>query len=93
MGYLDPAPPLLCDGLRGGQDYCRGECSFQTNSFPLGCFHAISLLGPRKMEENKENDLRPPLPQSYAATVARQSTTPSTSSMPGESELGVPAGG
>ncbi|XP_025052040.1 WD repeat domain phosphoinositide-interacting protein 1 isoform X1 [Alligator sinensis] len=47
-----------------------------------------SLLGPRKMEENKENDLRPPLPQSYAATVARQSMTPSTSSMPGYSEDG-----
>uniref|UniRef100_A0A7M4FNX7 WD repeat domain, phosphoinositide interacting 1 n=1 Tax=Crocodylus porosus TaxID=8502 RepID=A0A7M4FNX7_CROPO len=52
-----------------------------------------SLLGPRKMEENKENDLRPLLPQSYAATVARQSTMPSTSSMPGESKLGVPAVG
>lgn len=36
------------------------------------------------MEENKENDLQPPLPQSYAATVARQSTVPSTSTMPGK---------
>ncbi|XP_075025533.1 WD repeat domain phosphoinositide-interacting protein 1 isoform X1 [Calonectris borealis] len=47
-----------------------------------------SLLGSGKMEENKENDLRPPLPQSYAATVARQSTVPSTSTMPGYSEDG-----
>lgn len=36
------------------------------------------------MEENKENDLQPPLPQSYAATVARQSSVPSTSTMPGK---------
>uniref|UniRef100_A0A674GMV5 WD repeat domain, phosphoinositide interacting 1 n=1 Tax=Taeniopygia guttata TaxID=59729 RepID=A0A674GMV5_TAEGU len=41
-----------------------------------------SLLGSGKMEENKENDLQPPVPQSYAATVARQSTVPSTSTMP-----------
>uniref|UniRef100_A0A8B9MPB8 WD repeat domain, phosphoinositide interacting 1 n=2 Tax=Accipitrinae TaxID=8955 RepID=A0A8B9MPB8_9AVES len=47
-----------------------------------------SLLGSGKMEENTENDLRPPLPQSYAATVARQSTVPSTSTMPGYSEDG-----
>uniref|UniRef100_A0A663M4Z5 WD repeat domain, phosphoinositide interacting 1 n=1 Tax=Athene cunicularia TaxID=194338 RepID=A0A663M4Z5_ATHCN len=47
-----------------------------------------SLLGSGKTEENKENDLRPPLPQSYAATVARQSTVPSTSTMPGYSEDG-----
>ncbi|KAM3660333.1 WD repeat domain phosphoinositide-interacting protein 1 isoform 2-T2 [Ammospiza maritima maritima] len=47
-----------------------------------------SLLGSRKMEENKENDLQPPVPQSYAATVARQSTVPSTSTMPGYSEDG-----
>ncbi|XP_036250446.1 WD repeat domain phosphoinositide-interacting protein 1 isoform X2 [Molothrus aeneus] len=47
-----------------------------------------SLLGSGKMEENKENDLQPPVPQSYAATVARQSTVPSTSTMPGYSEDG-----
>ncbi|XP_075297352.1 WD repeat domain phosphoinositide-interacting protein 1 isoform X2 [Opisthocomus hoazin] len=47
-----------------------------------------SLLGSGKTEENKENDLQPPLPQSYAATVARQSTVPSTSTMPGYSEDG-----
>ncbi|XP_037260761.1 WD repeat domain phosphoinositide-interacting protein 1 isoform X1 [Falco rusticolus] len=47
-----------------------------------------SLLGSGKTEENKENNLRPPLPQSYAATVARQSTVPSTSTMPGYSEDG-----
>lgn len=47
----------------------------------------ISLLGSGKMEENKENDLQPPVPQSYAATVARQSTVPSTSTMPGEHHM------
>ncbi|NXC19283.1 WIPI1 protein, partial [Corythaeola cristata] len=47
-----------------------------------------SLLGSGKMEENEENDLQPPLPQSYAATVARQSTVPSASTMPGYSEDG-----
>uniref|UniRef100_A0A493TTJ5 WD repeat domain, phosphoinositide interacting 1 n=1 Tax=Anas platyrhynchos platyrhynchos TaxID=8840 RepID=A0A493TTJ5_ANAPP len=47
-----------------------------------------SLLGSGKTEENKENDLQPPVPQSYAATVARQSTVPSTSTMPGYSEDG-----
>lgn len=56
----------------------------RTNSSPLSCSCTISLLGSGKMEENKENDLRPPLPQSYAATVARQSTVPSTSTMPGK---------
>lgn len=48
------------------------------------CPSTISLLGSGKTEENKENDLQPPVPQSYAATVARQSTVPSTSTMPGE---------
>ncbi|XP_058140600.1 WD repeat domain phosphoinositide-interacting protein 1 isoform X2 [Dasypus novemcinctus] len=33
-----------------------------------------SLLGSGTTEENKEKDLRPSLPQSYAATVARPST-------------------
>lgn len=47
----------------------------------------ISLLGSGKMEENKENDLQPPVPQSYAATVARQSTVPSTSTMPGKHHI------
>nr|XP_005283001.1 WD repeat domain phosphoinositide-interacting protein 1 isoform X1 [Chrysemys picta bellii] len=47
-----------------------------------------SLLGSGKTDENKENDLRPPLPQSYAATVARPSTMPSSSSRPGYSEDG-----
>lgn len=56
----------------------------RTNSSPLSCSCTISLLGSGKMEENKENDLGPPLPQSYAATVARQSTVPSTSTMPGK---------
>ncbi|XP_021104287.1 WD repeat domain phosphoinositide-interacting protein 1 isoform X3 [Heterocephalus glaber] len=34
-----------------------------------------SLLGSATTKENKENDLRPSLPQSYAATVARPSTS------------------
>uniref|UniRef100_A0A8B9D2S9 WD repeat domain, phosphoinositide interacting 1 n=1 Tax=Anser cygnoides TaxID=8845 RepID=A0A8B9D2S9_ANSCY len=51
-----------------------------------------SLLGSGKTEENKENDLQPPVPQSYAATVARQSTVPSTSTMPGE-RRGCPSSG
>uniref|UniRef100_A0A8C0GUX3 WD repeat domain, phosphoinositide interacting 1 n=1 Tax=Chelonoidis abingdonii TaxID=106734 RepID=A0A8C0GUX3_CHEAB len=47
-----------------------------------------NLLSSEKTDEDKENDLRSPLPQSYAATVARQSTMPSSSSMPGYSEDG-----
>ncbi|XP_053143836.1 WD repeat domain phosphoinositide-interacting protein 1 isoform X1 [Hemicordylus capensis] len=47
-----------------------------------------SLLDLGKTEENKENDLRPPVPQTYAATVAKQSSVPSPSMMPGYSEDG-----
>ncbi|XP_043819107.1 WD repeat domain phosphoinositide-interacting protein 1 isoform X2 [Dromiciops gliroides] len=47
-----------------------------------------SLLGSEKTDENKENDLRPPLPQSYAATVARPGTTSLSSTVPGYSEDG-----
>lgn len=79
------------DVLRGDGDACPclsrcwGRNGWDsTNSSPLSCFCTISLLGSGKMEENKENDLGPPLPQSYAATVARQSTVPSTSTMPGK---------
>lgn len=61
-----------------------GTVGIRINSSPLSCSCTISLLGSGKMEENTENDLRPPLPQSYAATVARQSTVPSTSTMPGK---------
>ncbi|XP_008567609.1 PREDICTED: WD repeat domain phosphoinositide-interacting protein 1 [Galeopterus variegatus] len=46
-----------------------------------------SLFGSGTAEENKENDLRPSLPQSYAATVARPSTS-SASTVPGYSEDG-----
>ncbi|XP_040496284.1 WD repeat domain phosphoinositide-interacting protein 1 isoform X2 [Ursus maritimus] len=46
-----------------------------------------SLLSSGTTEENKENDLRPSLPQSYAATVARPSTS-SASTVPGYSEDG-----
>lgn len=46
-----------------------------------------SLLSSGTTEENKENDLRPSLPQSYAATVARPSTW-SASTVPGYSEDG-----
>lgn len=45
-----------------------------------------SLLG-SGTEENKENDLRPSLPQSYAATVARPSSS-AASTVPGYSEDG-----
>lgn len=48
---------------------------------------AIRLLGSGTTEENKENDLRPPLPQSYAATVAIPSTS-SASTVPGEQMWG-----
>ncbi|KAJ1072378.1 hypothetical protein K5549_017623, partial [Capra hircus] len=48
---------------------------------------AGSLLGSGTSEENKENDLRPPLPQSYAATVARPSAS-AASTVPGYSEDG-----
>ncbi|XP_030064346.1 WD repeat domain phosphoinositide-interacting protein 1 isoform X3 [Microcaecilia unicolor] len=41
-----------------------------------------------KSEENKENDLGSPVPQSYAATVARPSAVPSASTVPGFSEDG-----
>ncbi|KAJ6656498.1 hypothetical protein lerEdw1_003787 [Lerista edwardsae] len=47
-----------------------------------------SLLDLEKTEENKENDLRPPVPQTYAATVARQGSVPSPPMMPGYSEDG-----
>lgn len=52
---------------------------------------AISLLGSGTTEENKENDLRPSLPQSYAATVARPSTS-SASTVPGERRYGASGG-
>lgn len=45
------------------------------------------LLGSGTTDENKENDLRPSLPQSYAATVARPSTS-AASTVPGYSEDG-----
>uniref|UniRef100_A0A4W2EK58 WD repeat domain, phosphoinositide interacting 1 n=1 Tax=Bos indicus x Bos taurus TaxID=30522 RepID=A0A4W2EK58_BOBOX len=47
-----------------------------------------SLLGSGTSEENKENDLRPPLPQSYAATVARPSAS-AASTVPGERARGA----
>nr|XP_034959932.1 WD repeat domain phosphoinositide-interacting protein 1 isoform X2 [Zootoca vivipara] len=47
-----------------------------------------SLLDLGTAEENKENDLSPPVPQTYAATVARQSSVPSPSMVPGYSEDG-----
>ncbi|XP_069511169.1 WD repeat domain phosphoinositide-interacting protein 1 isoform X2 [Ambystoma mexicanum] len=47
-----------------------------------------SLCGVEKLEVNPESDQRSPLPQSYAATVARPSLLPSSSSMPGYSEDG-----
>ncbi|XP_060251868.1 WD repeat domain phosphoinositide-interacting protein 1 isoform X2 [Ovis aries] len=48
---------------------------------------AHSLLGSGTSEENKENDLKPPLPQSYAATVARPSAS-AASTVQGYSEDG-----
>lgn len=57
--------------------WVRDDLSF----FPL-LIAAIRLLGSGS-DENKENDLRPSLPQSYAATVARPSTS-SASTVPGE---------
>lgn len=51
-------------------------------SFFPNVIAAIRLLGSGS-DENKENDLRPSLPQSYAATVARPSTA-SASTVPGE---------
>ncbi|KAK9407065.1 WD repeat domain phosphoinositide-interacting protein 1 [Crotalus adamanteus] len=47
-----------------------------------------SLLDLVKPEENKENDLLSPATQTYAATVARQTSVPSPSMMPGYSEDG-----
>ncbi|XP_054989243.1 WD repeat domain phosphoinositide-interacting protein 1 [Sorex araneus] len=44
------------------------------------------LLG-SAVPENEDSDLKPPLPQSYAATVARQGTSPA-STVPGFSEDG-----
>ncbi|XP_019794236.1 WD repeat domain phosphoinositide-interacting protein 1 isoform X1 [Tursiops truncatus] len=46
-----------------------------------------SLLGSGTADENKENDLRASLPQSYAATVARPSPS-AASTVPGYSEDG-----
>lgn len=44
---------------------------------------ASSLLSSGTADENKENDLKPSLPPSYAATVARPSTS-AASTVPGE---------
>uniref|UniRef100_A0A8C2SHF7 WD repeat domain phosphoinositide-interacting protein 1 n=1 Tax=Capra hircus TaxID=9925 RepID=A0A8C2SHF7_CAPHI len=57
------------------------------SSLPAPSITAGSLLGSGTSEENKENDLRPPLPQSYAATVARPSAS-AASTVPGYSEDG-----
>ncbi|ERE69080.1 WD repeat domain phosphoinositide-interacting protein 1 [Cricetulus griseus] len=46
-----------------------------------------SLLSSGTTDENKENDLRPSVPPSYAATVARPSTS-AASTVPGYSEDG-----
>ncbi|XP_041491588.1 WD repeat domain phosphoinositide-interacting protein 1 isoform X2 [Microtus oregoni] len=46
-----------------------------------------SLLSSGTADENKENDLKPSLPPSYAATVARPSTS-AASTVPGYSEDG-----
>ncbi|XP_064423556.1 WD repeat domain phosphoinositide-interacting protein 1 [Latimeria chalumnae] len=46
------------------------------------------LFDLNKIDENEEHDVRPPVPQSYAATVARPSAVPPSSTMPGYSEDG-----
>ncbi|OBS72849.1 hypothetical protein A6R68_12571 [Neotoma lepida] len=58
--------------------------------FFLFLIAASSLLS-SGTEENKENDLRPSLPPSYAATVARPSTS-AASTVPGEPPRGPPTG-
>nr|XP_042138964.1 WD repeat domain phosphoinositide-interacting protein 1 isoform X1 [Peromyscus maniculatus bairdii] len=55
--------------------------------FFLSLIAASSLLSSGTTEDNKENDLRPSLPPSYAATVARPSTS-AASTVPGYSEDG-----
>ena len=76
---LNPGPGPASPALPREVSWAGGDRS----SLPAPSIAAGSLLGSGTSEENKENDLRPPLPQSYAATVARPSAS-AASTVPGE---------
>ena len=80
---LNPGPGLASPTLPREVSWAGGDLS----SLPAPSITAGSLLGSGTSEENKENDLRPPLPQSYAATVARPSAS-AASTVPGERAAG-----
>lgn len=82
-----------------GRSVIYPQITKQQNASPLALFSAkvfwscadfsslltaaSSLLSSGTADENKENDLKPSLPPSYAATVARPSTS-AASTVPGE---------
>lgn len=80
---LNPGPGPASPTLPREVSWAGGDRS----SLPAPSITAGSLLGSGTSEENKENDLRPPLPQSYAATVARPSAS-AASTVPGERAAG-----
>uniref|UniRef100_A0A8D1SCF0 WD repeat domain phosphoinositide-interacting protein 1 n=1 Tax=Sus scrofa TaxID=9823 RepID=A0A8D1SCF0_PIG len=77
-------PAQVSDMMNQDRAFATGRLHFsgQRNICTLS-----TLLGSGTTEENKENDLKPSLPQSYAATVARPSPS-SASTVPGYSEDG-----
>lgn len=81
---LNPGPGPASPALPREVSWAGGDHS----SLPAPSIAAGSLLGSGTSEENKENDLRPPLPQSYAATVARPSAS-AASTVPGERARGA----
>lgn len=81
---LNPGPGPASPALPREVSWARSDRS----SLPAPSIAAGSLLGSGTSEENKENDLRPPLPQSYAATVARPSAS-AASTVPGERPAGA----
>lgn len=81
---LNPGPGPASPALPREVSWAGGDRS----SLPAPSIAARSLLGSGTSEENKENDLRPPLPQSYAATVARPSAS-AASTVPGERPAGA----
>ncbi|XP_033039765.1 WD repeat domain phosphoinositide-interacting protein 1 isoform X2 [Trachypithecus francoisi] len=84
MAATNYLPTQVCDMMHQDRAFATARLNFsgQRNICTLS-----TLLGSGTTEENKENDLRPSLPQSYAATVARPSAS-SASTVPGYSEDG-----
>ncbi|XP_026312535.1 WD repeat domain phosphoinositide-interacting protein 1 isoform X2 [Piliocolobus tephrosceles] len=84
MAATNYLPTQVSDMMHQDRAFATARLNFsgQRNICTLS-----TLLGSGTTEENKENDLRPSLPQSYAATVARPSAS-SASTVPGYSEDG-----